>query len=246
MPTAGQIADGPPPAKRLRTTDVRVTTGGSFFVTDVEVAATAGRIADAAPLAERPQDACGAEVAAERSFSATDVEVAADIAGDPRLQGVRVFISEHVGQHEERWTAKRHYGFCGQSCPCCRAANKEDWPSGCKICVDSWYLAGASRAWAAAVKESRLIWRIDKSPRTEKRVAMVTAGVKACGSAITAKSILDADEEVQNALTSAKRKKGSASKVATGGKARGSGRASSSIRDADDISSSKSFGHESD
>ena len=166
MPTAGQIADGPPPAKRLRTTDVRVTTGGSFFVTDVEVAATAGRIADAAPLAERPQDACGAEVAAERSFSATDVEVAADIAADPRLQGVRVFISEHVGQHEERWTAKRHYGFCGQSCPCCRAANKEDWPSGCKICVDSWYLAGASRAWAAAVKESRLIWRIDKSPRT--------------------------------------------------------------------------------
>ena len=75
---------------------------------------------------------------------------------------------------------------------------------------------------------------------------MVTGGVKACGSAITAKSILDADEEVQNALTSAKRKKGSASKVATGGKARGSGRASSSIRDADDISSSKSFGHESD
>ena len=54
------------------------------------------------------------------------------------------------------------------------------------------------------------------------------------------------DDEVENSLPSAKRNKGSASKVATGGKARGAGRASSSIRDEADSSASISFGHESD
>ena len=34
-----------------------------------------------------------------------------------------------------------HYGLSGRSCGCCRAANPEDWPSGCDICLDLWWLS---------------------------------------------------------------------------------------------------------
>ena len=36
--------------------------------------------------------------------------------------------------HPEGWNAQRHYGFCGQSCPCCRSQNAEDWLGTCSVC----------------------------------------------------------------------------------------------------------------
>ena len=71
--------------------------------------------------------------------------------GDPLPPHLKVVISKLVGEHEVGWTAAEHFGSCGQSCLCCVAANAEDWPGGCEICVDSWHLATASRTWAAAV-----------------------------------------------------------------------------------------------
>ena len=71
--------------------------------------------------------------------------------GDPLPPHLKVVISKLVGEHEVGWTAAEHFGSCGSSCLCCVAANEEDWPGGCEICVDSWHLATASRTWAAAV-----------------------------------------------------------------------------------------------
>lgn len=71
--------------------------------------------------------------------------------GDPLPAHLKVVISKLVGQHKVGWTAAEHLGSCGQSCMCCRAANAEDWPSACIICVDRWHLMAASRTWAAAL-----------------------------------------------------------------------------------------------
>ena len=89
------------------------------------------------------------------------------------------------------------------------------------------------------------------------RHSRITANdVLGAGGAISDKAVdhdAGADEEVQNATPSPKRKKGSAYKAPTGGKAREdqrirsrSGRSSAVIGDATDSSGSKSFGHESD
>ena len=71
--------------------------------------------------------------------------------GDPLPPHLKVVISKLVGEHEVGWTAAEHFGSCGSACLCCVAANEEDWPCGCEICLDSWHLASASRTWAAAV-----------------------------------------------------------------------------------------------
>jgi hypothetical protein len=71
--------------------------------------------------------------------------------GDPLPPHLKVVISKLVGEHEVGWTAAEHFGSCGSACLCCVAANEEDWPGGCEICLDSWHLASASRTWAAAV-----------------------------------------------------------------------------------------------
>ena len=47
--------------------------------------------------------------------------------------------------HEKPWAPNTHWGCCGQSCGCCRAANCEDWPSGCLVCLDAWTLTCIAR-----------------------------------------------------------------------------------------------------
>ena len=37
------------------------------------------------------------------------------------------------------WNIFNHYGACGQSCPCCRAANEEELGS-CEVCEQVWHL----------------------------------------------------------------------------------------------------------
>ena len=62
-------------------------------------------------------------------------------------------IVAYVG-HDSDWRPLmpwRHYGNCGQNCPCCRAANDEDWPSGCGHCLDLWYLSLADKRIRLAV-----------------------------------------------------------------------------------------------
>ena len=64
---------------------------------------------------------------------------------------LRALIVAFLGQHPPWWTRERHWGACGQNCPCCRAENPEDWWSGCELCIDKYVLAAADRRWAAAV-----------------------------------------------------------------------------------------------
>ena len=76
--------------------------------------------------------------------------------------GDDIFITETIcllGLHRDKsrgvWRKKKHWTKqgCGQSCGCCRAKNKEDWPSGCKACLDMWYLMTVNRQWMKLTKE---------------------------------------------------------------------------------------------
>ncbi len=62
---------------------------------------------------------------------------------------VTLLVLGFIGAHIEpgnTWTTRRHWEEgCSQSCGCCRAANWEDWPSGCEACQDLWYIRGVNR-----------------------------------------------------------------------------------------------------
>ena len=62
---------------------------------------------------------------------------------------VTLNVLSWFGAHIEQgnsWTRGRHWEEgCSQSCGCCRAANDEDWPSGCEACQDLWYFRGVNR-----------------------------------------------------------------------------------------------------
>ena len=62
---------------------------------------------------------------------------------------VRVHIVETAG-HRDTWNIST---VGGQNDPCARAWDEEDWPSGCFVCNDLWYLKSSSRQWKAAVLE---------------------------------------------------------------------------------------------
>ena len=48
------------------------------------------------------------------------------------------------------WSPRLHYGYCGQSCDCCRSANREVFP--CECCDDLWNLKGTCRTMRDLVK----------------------------------------------------------------------------------------------
>ncbi len=62
---------------------------------------------------------------------------------------VTLNVLSWLGAHIEpnnSWTRGRHWEEgCSQSCGCCRAANWEDWQSGCEACQDLWYFRGVNR-----------------------------------------------------------------------------------------------------
>ena len=58
-------------------------------------------------------------------------------------------VAETALAHPYHSNRLRHWAECSMNCPCCRAANWEDWwRGGCHICIDGWHLAAVSRAWA--------------------------------------------------------------------------------------------------
>ena len=58
-----------------------------------------------------------------------------------------------LGTHPDPWRKRGHWGWCGQSCPCCRAHNPMDWPTGCDMCVQMWYLTCISKQWRDRTRE---------------------------------------------------------------------------------------------
>ena len=65
--------------------------------------------------------------------------------------GSHVLGEEDSGRH---WNPVDHFGMhCGQSCGCCRAANPEDWGSGCDCCVDLWFARLTSKHMNGAIKD---------------------------------------------------------------------------------------------
>ena len=62
---------------------------------------------------------------------------------------VTLIVLGFIGAHLEpgnTWNARRHWEEgCSQSCGCCRAANDEDWPTGCECCIDLWFFRGLNR-----------------------------------------------------------------------------------------------------
>ena len=58
-------------------------------------------------------------------------------------ESVVLNIVDYIGHARpwRPWGRVAHYGQCGQSCSCCRAANYEDWLSGCEQCLDLWELS---------------------------------------------------------------------------------------------------------
>ena len=51
---------------------------------------------------------------------------------------VQEMVFSFLVTHKWPWTRRTHFGMCGQSCGCCRAHNKDDWPSGCQVCLEGW------------------------------------------------------------------------------------------------------------
>ena len=56
------------------------------------------------------------------------------------------FLVAHTGDAQP-WRPRTHWGWCGQSCPCCRAQQIEDWPTGCQACIDAWTLTTLSKVF---------------------------------------------------------------------------------------------------
>jgi hypothetical protein len=93
----------------------------------------------------------------------TDARTAPDLGSqwrtvDNSLRGLPIpwgqllpYLGKHQGdlplfaKHQLTWTKRDHWtspsclSHCGHSCGCCRAANPEDWGSGCEACVALWY-----------------------------------------------------------------------------------------------------------
>ncbi len=64
-------------------------------------------------------------------------------------------LSDYLGhptRRERPWTWDRHFGVCGQGCPCCRYANPEDVWGVCPFCPTHFALKAASRAMNGFVR----------------------------------------------------------------------------------------------
>ena len=46
-------------------------------------------------------------------------------------------------------------------CKCCRAHNREDWPSGCTHCVEGWVLSCVSKSWWSTLKTLSATWHAE-------------------------------------------------------------------------------------
>ena len=74
-----------------------------------------------------------------------------------------------LGTHPDPWTKEKHWGRgCGQNCPCCRAHNEEDWPTGCAFCVQMWYLTCINKQWRDRTRELPML---PESKRRRKGLA---------------------------------------------------------------------------
>ena len=64
-------------------------------------------------------------------------------------------LAHPASKDNSKWTPGKHFGACGQSCPCCREALKECF-GGCEFCANTAALGFASLACKKAVDESYL------------------------------------------------------------------------------------------
>jgi hypothetical protein len=84
---------------------------------------------------------------APASLAVPAVELADALFNCPTT--VTLLVLGFIGAHYDwgsTWAIHRHWeGGCSQSCGCCRAANDEDWPTGCEECVNLWFFRGANR-----------------------------------------------------------------------------------------------------
>ena len=46
------------------------------------------------------------------------------------------------------------------NCLCCRAHNREDWPSGCNHCIEAWVLSCVAKSWSAMLKQLAATWAL--------------------------------------------------------------------------------------
>ena len=76
--------------------------------------------------------------------------------------GDRILSGALTHPHHE-WTPSTHFGFCGQSCPCCRECEHE-FVGGCEYCANTAELGVANRACKTAVDNFYFIrFRIRKT-----------------------------------------------------------------------------------
>ena len=61
-------------------------------------------------------------------------------------------ILDYIVHHPHDWTPIGHFGFCGESCGCCRAHNSEDWLTGCIACAEAWELSCVCKGWSRCLK----------------------------------------------------------------------------------------------
>ena len=60
-------------------------------------------------------------------------------------------ISFFLYHGPQKWTPRRHWNMCGQSCPCCRTAHGEIF-GGCPVCEDGVAFACANRTALALAR----------------------------------------------------------------------------------------------
>ena len=77
-------------------------------------------------------------------------------------------VSPLLLDHVDWWCTKRHYGYCGQSCGCCRSHNPEDGEN-CQPCWQGWILTCINQLARTRVRAYIRNWKRIQPPTPEER-----------------------------------------------------------------------------
>ena len=96
-----------------------------------------------------PGTAAGASAVDLQPLLARTLEVSLDPAPPMKLAVFHGLIAPLLYHDGKAWCRITHWGFCGQSCRCCRSHVVEDagWEKSCGACFAGWVLTTVCAQW---------------------------------------------------------------------------------------------------
>ena len=131
---------------------------------------SASAVADASGWEKKSASAVAEAQVAKRSCGSSDPPQSRGDLPAHIWAAVVPFLLHHLPQTHvyrnsytvelRRWSPTRHYGHCGQSCPCCRSHNPEDAhpDCNCEQCYLGWVLTTVSRQACATTQAYAASW----------------------------------------------------------------------------------------